>query len=105
MLATTSDERTVFFPQVPTFRELRLQMLTQREWFGAFMPARTPTATLQKAADALRAALQEADTREVWEKASLVADIAGPSQLQAMIRRKHDFWGPVVKASGFVPES
>lgn len=105
VLATTSDERTVFFPQTPTFRELRLQMLTQREWFGAFMPARTPTATLQKAADALRAALQEVDTREVWEKASLVADIAGPSQLQTMIRREHDFWGPVVKASGFVPES
>jgi hypothetical protein len=28
-----------------------------------------------------------------------------PAELQAWLRNEHDFWGPVVRASGFTPEA
>lgn len=46
LLATAWPERSPFFPQVPTFREQGYPMLTQREWFGAFMPPHTPSTPL-----------------------------------------------------------
>jgi tripartite-type tricarboxylate transporter receptor subunit TctC len=57
VLATTWSERSPFFPQVPAFKELGMPVLAQREWFGAFMPGRTPGVAVQSAADALRSVL------------------------------------------------
>jgi tripartite-type tricarboxylate transporter receptor subunit TctC len=104
ILATTWSERSPFFPQVPTFKELGMPALAQREWFGAFMPGRTPTVTVQSAADALRSALSDADLRETWDRAFLGVEASTPAQLQAAIRSEYEFWAPVVKASGFTPE-
>jgi tripartite-type tricarboxylate transporter receptor subunit TctC len=105
VLATTGSERSTLYPQAQTFRELGWNTLVQREWFGAFMPARTPGTVAQKAADAIRNALQEADIRELWGNMSWSPDSNTPAQLQAAIRREHDLWGPIVKTSEFTPES
>lgn len=105
VLATTWAERSPFFPQVPTFAEQGLPALTQREWFGAFMPARTPAATVQAMADALRAVLQDTDVRDTWERTGLQVESAGPAQLLAAMRSEHAGWGTVVKATGFTPDS
>jgi tripartite-type tricarboxylate transporter receptor subunit TctC len=104
VLATTWADRSPFFPQVPTFKELGLAALVQREWFGAFMPAHTAGATVQAAADSLRRALADSDVRETWDRVFLGVEASTPAQLQAAIRRELDSWGPVVKASGFTPE-
>lgn len=104
VLATTWPERSPFFPQVPTFRELGLPALARREWFGALMPARTSTTTVQTAVEALHAALREGDLRDVLERSYLGIDSSTPAQLQAAIRREYDFWAPIVRASGFTPE-
>jgi tripartite-type tricarboxylate transporter receptor subunit TctC len=105
VLATSGSDRSPFYPQVPTFREQGLPALTQREWFGAFMPPRAPAAAVQAMADALRAVLQEADVRDTWERAGLLADASGPTALQAAMRSEHAQWGMVVKSTGFTPES
>lgn len=105
VLATAGAERSPFFPQTPTFRELGLARVTQREWFGVFMPGRTPLPVAQAAADALRAVLQQPEVRDTWERTGLHVDSNSPAELQAAMRQEHDFWGPVVKASGFTPES
>jgi len=104
VLATTWPERSPFFPQVPTFKDLGMSVLAQREWYGALMPARAPAATVQAAADALRLALNEPDVRDTWERTYLGVETLTPGQLQTVIRREYDFWAPVVKASGFTPE-
>ena len=105
VLATSGADRSPFFPQVATFREEGLVRLTQREWFGAFMPARTPDAVVRGAAEALRAVLQEPDVRAVWERAGLLVESSTPVALLAAMRSEYDFWGPLIKASGFTPES
>jgi tripartite-type tricarboxylate transporter receptor subunit TctC len=105
VLATCWAERSPFFPQVATCREQGLPRLTQREWFGAFLPARTPAAVVQALAEALRAVAQEQEVRDAWERTGLIVESNTPAQLLAALRSEHEFWGPHVKSSGFTPES
>jgi len=105
VLATTWAERSVQFAQVPTFNELGWPALTRHEWFGMFMPARTPAEIVDHAGSLIRTTLDSADIRETWDKASLVIDTSSAAQLRAAMRQEHDFWGHVVKASGFTPEA
>jgi tripartite-type tricarboxylate transporter receptor subunit TctC len=105
VLATTVSERSKLFPKSQTFRELGWTALVQREWFGAFMPARTPAAVAEKMAETIRAALQEPNMGETWEKARWSPDSTKPAQLKAAVQREHAFWGPIVKASAFTSEA
>jgi len=105
LLATAWPERSPFFPQVPTFAEQGLPVMTVREWFGAFVPARVPPAAVQALSDALRTALNDADLRDTWERNCLQVDASGPAPLLAAMRNEHAQWATLVKATGFTPES
>jgi len=105
ILATTNPTRSSFLPDVPTFSELGYSNLAQREWFGAFMPPRSPDDLIASVADSLRNALQRPDVREVWNSAALSAETSSPAELKATLRRDYEFWGPIVKASGFTPDA
>ncbi len=104
ILATTNPQRSTFLPEVPTFSELRYSNLAQREWFGAFMPARTPTGLIASVAENLADALKQPDVREVWNNAALSAEASSPPELKATLRKDYDFWGPIIKASGFTAD-
>jgi tripartite-type tricarboxylate transporter receptor subunit TctC len=106
VLATSWDRRSPFFPESPSFSELGFASLGRREWYGAFMSARSAsTTTVAIAANSIRAIAQEADLRETWEKVGLAVETSTPEQLREAMRTEYDFWGPLVKGSGFTPES
>ena len=105
VLATSGAERSVFLPAAPTFREAGYARLTQREWFGAFMPAKTARPRIDATAEAIASALREADVRETWHRLALSAESSTPTELAQALRSEHDFWAPIVKASGFTPEA
>ncbi len=105
VLATSWTDRSPFFPAVPTFREAGFEAMTRQEWFGAFVRARTATPQIARLAEQIQAASNEADVRETWAKTGLAVAVCTPDQLAASMRREHDFWGPIVKASGFTPET
>lgn len=105
VLASSGGDRSAFFPQAPTFAESGLPALTQREWFGLLMPARVPRPVVEGTASVLRAAFAETDAQELLQKNALHADRLGPAELAQALRREYDFWGPLIRASGFRPES
>lgn len=105
VLATSGPERSAFLPDAPTFRELGFANLAQREWFAAFMPAKAPASLVALVADGIRASMREADLRGVWHKAALGAESSTPQELQRALRTEFDFWGPIIRASGFTPEA
>ena len=77
VLATTGRDRSPFYPAVSTFREAGVDAMTRQEWFGAFVPARTPTAPqIAHLAEQIQAALSEADVRETWTKTGLMVDVS-----------------------------
>jgi tripartite-type tricarboxylate transporter receptor subunit TctC len=57
-LATTGAQRSPLLPDVPTVAEAGYPALEFAEWFGIFVPARTPSGTVETLSSVLRAALQ-----------------------------------------------
>lgn len=105
VLATTGAQRSETFPDVPTFGELGMKALVQREWFASFMPGGTPAAAAAAASDTIRSMMREPDVRETWRKAGLAPEASTPDALRHAQRAEHDFWGPIIRASGFTPEA
>ncbi len=102
-LAFTGAQRSPLLPDVPTIAEAGYPALTFAEWFGIFVPARTPSGTVEALSSALRAALQ---TKEVQAGlANQSVDVGGltPADFARQVKADFDRWGPIVKESGFTP--
>jgi tripartite-type tricarboxylate transporter receptor subunit TctC len=102
-LATTGAQRSPLLPDVPTMTEAGYPALEFAEWFGVFVPARTPPATVEALSSALRTALQTKEMLAAF--ANLSVDAAGhtPADFARQIKIDTDRWAPIVKASGFTP--
>jgi tripartite-type tricarboxylate transporter receptor subunit TctC len=102
-LAMTGAQRSPLLPDVPTVSEAGYPALEFSEWFGIFVPARTPSATVATLSSVLRSALQ---TKELQAGlANLSVDVAGhtPADFTRQVKTDFDRWGPIVKTSGFTP--
>ena len=102
-LAFTGAKRSPLLPDVPTMTEAGFPRLEFAEWFGVFVPARTPAATVEALSSAVRTALQ---TREVLAGfTNMSVDVAGhtPADFARQIKADTDRWAPIVKESGFTP--
>ena len=105
VLATSAAQQSSFFPKARSFTDLGYRNLAQREWFGAFMPRQASASAVAAVADEIRGMLGEADVRETWARMGLLTTGSSPAELQVALRKEHDFWAPVIKASGFTPEA
>jgi tripartite-type tricarboxylate transporter receptor subunit TctC len=105
VLATTAVQRSAFFPKSPSFASLGYKLLTQREWFAVVAPAQTPASVQNAVADEVRGMLGEADARDAWGRLGLVTTSSTPAELRLALRAEFDFWGPIIKSSGFTPEA
>jgi tripartite-type tricarboxylate transporter receptor subunit TctC len=105
VLATTAVRRSVFFSKAPNFASLGYPLLSQREWFAVVAPGQTPMAVQDALADEVRLMLTEPDVREAWARLGLVTTASTPAEIRAALRKEHDFWGPIIKSSGFTPEA
>jgi tripartite-type tricarboxylate transporter receptor subunit TctC len=102
-LATTGAQRSPLLPDVQTVAEAGYPALEFSEWFGIFVPARTPSATVEMLSSTVRSALQ---TREMQAGlANQSVDVAGhtPADFARQVKADFDRWGPIVKTSGFTP--
>ena len=105
VLATSGPQRSKFYPDVATFSEQGVKSIVVQEWFGFFMPARTPADTVQRASTAIAVALK---TREVIDSFTLMGldpASSSPAELVSRLKSDYDFWAPVVKATGFSADS
>ena len=102
-LATTGAQRSPQLPDVPTIAEAGYPALTFAEWFGIFVPARTPSATVETLSTAIRAALQTKEVQAGFAAQSV--DVGGmtPAEFARQVKADFDRWGPIVKESGFTP--
>ena len=102
-LAMTGAQRSPLLPDVPTVAEAGYPALEFAEWFGIFVPARTPSGTVETLSSVLRAGLQTKEMQAGLANQSL--DVGGltPADFARQIKADTDRWGPIVKASGFTP--
>ncbi len=101
ILATSAATRSPLLADVPTFAEAGLKSVEGTSWFAVYAPAKTPAATIQQINAAFNKALAAPEVRERFLKLGLEPTGGSAADLQAIMKRDTDRWGPVVKASGF----
>jgi len=105
--AIAAAARSPLLPQVPTTAEAGLGEFQASTWFGLFAPKATPGPVLDKLADALDRALDDAAVRKrLAEIGNEVPDKAarGREALRALVKREIARWTPIIQAAGVKAE-
>ena len=103
-LAITSAQRSRFLPEVPTFAELGYGEVTGIDWYGLFVPAKTPVTTIDKLRQATHAAMKDPSFGEALTQMGFDTYALSSTELASRIKTETEYWGPIAKSSGFVIE-
>ena len=104
LLATSGLKRNRFTPNTPTLLEQGFKDMAFSEWFGFFLPARTPPDVVQRLNAGIRAALASQDVIDSLAVSFLEVMPTSPDQLGALLKADTALWGPLVKTIGFTLE-
>lgn len=105
ILATTGARRSTFVPDAATFLEQGFKDIVLDDWFGFFVPKKTPASQVEKLSAALRTALARPEVTKSLAERGLVAAWSTPAELAARVQADQAKWGPIVKSFGFTAES
>lgn len=103
-LAVTSAKRSRFLPDVPTFAELGFGEVTGIDWYGLFLPAKTPPAIVTKLQNLTHEAVKDPSFVEALTKMGFDTYTLSSAEFASRIKQETEHWGPIAKASGFVIE-
>jgi tripartite-type tricarboxylate transporter receptor subunit TctC len=100
VLGIASPKRSPQLPDVPTISEAGVPGFEAVNWFGMFVPAKTPKPIVARLNEALVKVLHTDEVRSQYRK--LGADAVGstPEEFAAFVRRDIDQYARVVKLSG-----
>jgi tripartite-type tricarboxylate transporter receptor subunit TctC len=100
IIASISDGRSKYFPDVPTMAEQGFAEAQVTPWFGIVVPSKTPQPIIAKISQALEAAVAAPEVREKLDLAGCSAKSAPPDQFAAIIKSDIALWAKVVKDAG-----
>ena len=100
ILATAGKTRSPFAPDVPTFLEQGLD-IEGSGWYGAFAPAKTAAATIEKISSVMAAAVRAPELGERLRTLGLVTTGTSVAELGAIQKADSERWAAAVKLSGF----
>lgn len=105
LLGASGARRSPFAPTTPTFTEQGLKDFVFEEWFGFYVPAKTPADVIGRLNTAMRAALAAPETVNGLAQMGLEAKSSSPAELAARLKADTDRWAPLVKAIGFTADA
>jgi tripartite-type tricarboxylate transporter receptor subunit TctC len=99
-LAVTTARRSAAAPDIPTVAEAGVPGYDANAWFGVFVPAGTPSATINRLSAEIVKIVKLPEMRERF--LALGAEPVGstPAEFAAFFRNEVEKWGRVVKSSG-----
>ena len=103
IIGTFTDGPSPFVSGVPTLKEQGVN-LEALGWYAFFAPARTPPDTIAKINKLIVDMVREPAVQKRFLEMGIQARGSTPEELGRQQRRDTDFWGPIVKASGFRPD-
>jgi len=104
LLGVTDKARSRFAPDVATFEEQGFKGIVGVESYGIFAPAKVPVAQVEKLAELARAAVRDPVVIEALAKLGFEPLSLGSADYATRLAAERDYWGPVVKASGFTSD-
>lgn len=101
-LGVSGAQRSPFFPEVPTLKEAGLPGFeVASSWFGAFLPAGTPPATVARLEKAFIEAAQDPEVRAKMELLAMEMTGLSGEKLRQTIQKERAYWKPIAATSGF----
>ena len=103
LLATSGDRREALAPDVPTLRELGLEV-EGHGWNALFAPSGMPPPTVDLLAGAIRAVMDSPELRKIVQEAGLNPISASREESNRMLDEFTRHWVPLIRNSGVVLE-
>lgn len=98
-LAVAAPERLATLPQVPSFRENRVDLVCSN-WWGVLAPSRMAPPILARMAAALETSLIDAAVRERLDTLGVERRPTGPAPLATLLETEFRNWAQVARAAG-----
>ena len=105
VIGTSGGKRSRFMPNVPTFTEAGYKDMAFDEWYGFYLPARTPQDIVQKLNTALASALKAQDVSDSLAIFGLESSPSTPAELDTLLRSDTERWRRLVKSIGFTSDT
>ena len=104
VLAVSSPSRSRRLPDVPTFAELGFKDIRAIVYYGLYLRAGTPAATVQQMHAAVTAAVHSPEFATVLDKLGLDLYTMEQPAFTALVKADLERWRPIVKATGYTAE-
>jgi tripartite-type tricarboxylate transporter receptor subunit TctC len=104
LLAVTGSARSPSLPDVPTFKELNLNLGPMEDaelWYGFLAPGKTPAPMIAKLNAQLVAALKNPQIREKITNLDIQVVTDTPEEFAKVIANDYKLWGEIIKSTGF----
>ncbi|WP_185738269.1 Bug family tripartite tricarboxylate transporter substrate binding protein [Variovorax beijingensis] len=99
-----SQKRYALAPDVPTLAEQGIKGLDIEGWFGAFVPAGMPPATVARLDEAFGKVLADPAFKARLNKLVIETSYLNSSDFRKLQAAELQTWAPVVRNSGFKPD-
>ncbi len=99
-LAVTTGERSVFMPEVPTFREAGIPDIEATAWIGIVVPGRTPQPIIDRLNREIVAILKDPQTVEKLRAVYMDPVGNSPQAFATFMQEELKRWKPVIVRSG-----
>jgi len=103
-LGLTTAERSTLWPDMPGTSESGVPGLDTAVWYGLYVPAKTPSATVQRLNQEFVAILKSPDMGKWLQGEGLEAVGDTPSQSQAFLNTEIESWKKLAKSAGIQAE-
>jgi tripartite-type tricarboxylate transporter receptor subunit TctC len=100
-IAVTSIERVPVLPNVPTMVEAGLAGFEAQGWTLICAPTATPSATINKLAVELQAAVEQPDVQNLIIRIGMLPNKSPPPEkLKSFLESEIDRWGKLIERAG-----
>ena len=103
-LGIASAKRHPELPDLPTISEQGVPGYVTTIWLAFYLPAKTPTAIVDKMNQDLRTIMQRADVRERFNKLGMQAVTSSTQELDSLLKQELAQWSRVVREANIKPE-
>ena len=103
-LGIASAKRHPELPDLPTISEQGVPGYVTTIWLAFYLPAKTPSAIVDKMNQDLRTIMQRADVRERFNKLGMQAVTSSSPELDSLLKQELAQWTRVVREANIKPE-
>lgn len=105
VLATSGSQRNRFMPEVKTLAEQGFSDMVYQEWYGLFVPAKTPAEKVETLSQLIQTALKDPSVLAVTDLNGQEITSSTPEELKTALAEDTKRWGEIVKSIGFTLQS